>query len=216
MAAVIQVPSPNTTGPAYATTGTGGSATAASGLTYSNTLNGGTTALAWLVFANNAGNSTITSVTYGGTAMTQLGSPLLCATGSGFSYWMTAFILQGILGSARNLIVTPAAASTYMKSNVVAYPNVRSWASPVTNTGTGTSLSHTVSSAASRMVGQMFWVPLSSAISSYNQNSRWNNGAAGTWATPALIGDAAGAGSVSFTATGASSSAWGSMAIELS
>jgi hypothetical protein len=168
-----------------------------------------------VAFANNVANANITSVTLGGVAMTQLGSTLFCGLWSGFSGYVAVFILPNILGGAQNLVVTPAYSTTYLKSNVVAYPSVRSWATPVTTTGTGTAMSHTVSSAAKRIVAQCF-VPVSPpSISGYNQNSRWNNNT-GTWTTPVQIGDAAGAASVPFTATASSSVPWGSMAVELS
>lgn len=213
MPAIIQALPPNTSGPAFASTGAGGNTGAAASLTESNTLTAGATALAWLLFANNVSDSVITSATYGGVAMTQLGSPLLCATNGGYQYWLTAFILANILGGSRNLVITPHATS-FMKSNLVAYANVQSWAAPVTTTGAGTSMSHTVSSAAKRVVAQCFWPPLAASIASYNQNSRWNN-ASGAWGTPVQVGDAAGAASVAFAATASVGVGWGSMAVEL-
>lgn len=147
--------------------------------------------------------------------MTQVGTSFQFGTNGGYTGYIAAFKLASAPGGAQTVIITPSVTS-FMKANTVSYAHVTSLGTTATNFATsGTSLTlNSVSSAANHMVTQCFfnWANTSS-LSAYNQTSRWNDNT--VWRSPMLIGDAAGAASVSFSATSSISGPWGAMAIDL-
>ena len=84
----------------------------------------------------------------------------------------------------------------------VSYQNVGSWGTPQTATGAASPVSQTVTSQTGQMVSQMFTGcnPLDAdTYSSYGQTSRYS--ATNTSGPVTVVGDAAGAASISFTVT---------------
>jgi hypothetical protein len=94
------------------------------------------------------------------------------------------------------------------------YRNVSSIGTAVTNSGTGTAATHTVTSgAAYQMIAQAFACDGSSSLSAYNQSARYHGTAQP--ASSIQQGDAPGAASVAFSATLSASAGWASIAVPL-
>lgn len=105
--------------------------------------------------------------------------------------------------------------SVFTAANSASYINVSSFGTVATNTGTGTALSLSVPSSAGQRVFQIFGNAVSSgSLSGYNQTSRYNQPYTSGTNFPTVMGDAAGAATVSFSATG-SSGAWAGAGVPL-
>lgn len=163
-----------------------------------------------------AAPSTFTrTATYGGVPMVSLGVMAFANSTTG---WVELFAVGNPAGGAQTVIVTvtkSGATYTMLRGNSVSYSGVGGFAAAVTNNGTATALSSgSVTSALGSMVVQAFAANIAGGgITSYNQTARYNQTAGFT--TPMAFGDAAGAATVSFTATGSSSQAYGSVAVNL-
>lgn len=202
-----------------------GAGTKASQVTFDAASAGGTggSSASWSHNANGAvlvpamttviGTPTL-SATYGGVAMTQLGSFAFSGTGS----VLAIFGLLSPPSGPQTVVVTSTggfAPSTLGSS--VSYKGVGSFGTPVTNSAaSSSSLSLTVPSALNRMAAQAFAVggigTGALTISAYNRTQRANP----TLSNLALLqGDASGAASIPFTANTSRSSNWGGIGVDL-
>lgn len=152
------------------------------------------------------------SATVGGTAMTLLGTPLQYYTVSGFYALLFAFGLVAPPSGSKTVAFTisgPTAAD-YL-SNAMSFHNVSSFGTPVTafDSSGVTAPSMTVTSAAGKKLAQMFG-GYTTTFSAYNQTQEYNQplGAANL---SAVMGYAAGASSVPFTAVG--TQPWGGISV---
>jgi hypothetical protein len=157
-------------------------------------------------------NTPSCAATYGGTSMSSLGR-VYCG---GSSYvFLHLFGLSSPKSGAQTVTVTPNSGfGIYgIAANSVSMSNWAQTSAEVTVGQTAsTSLSQTISSATNHLVVQAFCYFDSSAntasIASYNQTSRYNSGAVTPgYAFALVLGTAAGASSVSFTATGSGGTA---------
>jgi hypothetical protein len=176
----------------------------------------GNSVIAFVAFGNASANNGITA-TYTGPDnvvhnMTQLGTTLTVGTSGGNTYYLAAFRFDGVPAGAANIVATPAVASL-IKMNVLGFANVSTYATPVTNTGSGTALSSgAVASGTNHHVVQCFFALSATAIGSYTARS---SSFAGNWAAGMAMTDQAGAASTTITGTATGSGIWGSIAIDL-
>lgn len=187
----------------YDATGAGQSA-ASGNLSWSHTIGTGATAV--LVGLTGAGTSPTAKV--GATSMTSLAT-IVVATGIRIRVFG---LLNPPTGTQTITVTTPGNTSG---ANSVSYNNVTSFGTGVTASGTGTSASQTVSSGARQMVFQMFGsdgAVLGDNFTLYNKTQRWNDDVN---EFPIVIGDAAGAASVNFTATAPGAANWAGIAVPL-
>jgi hypothetical protein len=194
------------------------------GITGSTTLTEdiGESATSLLVFASTQGASSLPSIAakVGTTAMTELeaiqyieGSPNFTA--------LYAFGLLDPPTGEQTITLTLAGDTGDIDANCISHSGVSGFGTAVVASGTGTAMSHTVTSgAANETIAQAFAGPVGSAttavISGYNRTTHFN-GPGGAAGNPLLIGDAPGAGSVAFTATSATGGDefWASIAVAL-
>jgi hypothetical protein len=220
---------------AYDATGTGFlQTTSTSGVingTWSHTATAGAAVVVAVeVYSWDAADTSYASrtVTYNGVAMTSLG----VRNAPSNIGWVELFGLTSAPGGTKTVAVNLPARSPSsgldtifgVVANSVSYNGATSFGTPVANSGTGTSLSSgSVTSATGRMVAHAFAAiePSGSAttvdLSAYNKTSRYLNnfGTSGGDRLGFEIGDAAGASTVSFTATAAHTAAWASLAVDL-
>jgi hypothetical protein len=158
---------------------------------------------------NGQGNVT---ATYGGRRMTSLG----VFNYSGVVYMMAWGLLYPPPGlQTVNLEVSaPGNSQTYVvTANSVSYTNVSGFGTMATSSGTTTTPSITVSSAAGQMVAAAIGSTTTATnMTGFNQSSRWNESGAVYLAT--IIGDASGASSVTFSAT-ATAGGWGCVGVPI-
>lgn len=162
--------------------------------------------------------SATVSVSYDGVAM-----QLLQSVAFGNSTAQIYGLANPVTGSAQQVSVTVWTPTGSYVDAVVAesdsYNGVGSVGAASTNTGSGTSLSQTVTSATGDYIVQSFMeVATGATLASYNQTQQFNSYVAvGASNLVLLAGDAAGASSVSFTATASTSgfSQWAAAAVNL-
>lgn len=162
------------------------------------------------------------SVTYGGNAMTAIGS-IIWGNGDngGNASFVQWFGLMNPPTGSQAVVASYTSAgflSPYVTLNTASWLNVNSWSGPtsVTGTETGTALAQTVSSATGRVVMQMFMhEPLGSAtpIGDYDGNQLWivNGGDNGQ----GVVGYKAGSSSVNFSASRTTGADYQGSAIQL-
>lgn len=186
------------------------------------------TDLGVLVFVNYFAAATTTwatTVTYGGVAMTQIGPPQQSSTFSGGGaliqeVWWLKSPATGAKTVAATVTRTGGATGNVSALGINSVSYLASKIATITaHTGGGsTSLSMTGSSVAGNMLVGSFFVGNSTTLtqSAFNQTSRW----ATTWFTNVgtVIGDAAGASSVTFSETinSATGAQWVGYIVELS
>jgi hypothetical protein len=110
--------------------------------------------------------------------------------------------------SGTQAIVLSATGATINKlaGNTLSYQNVGSFGNFYDNVGVGNALSlSSIPSATNEMVVGGF-ASVAQVLGSFNQTPRWNQNV--TASVPMVIGDAAGAGTVSFTAATATNGVW--------
>jgi hypothetical protein len=144
------------------------------------------------------------TVKVGTTSMTSLGTPI--NLGGSFNYFI--FGLLNPPTGAQTIAVTNG--SLFTNGDSVSYSGVGSIGTYATTSGSGTTISQTVSSASGQMVFHVCGKNLDGTFGAYNQTQRYSGGTPGN-SPPLLMGDAPGAGSVSFTVT-ISSTSWMSLA----
>ncbi len=172
----------------------------------------GNAVLAWVSMKST---TTITGLTAscGGASMTLLGS--LDNIGAATTKIWVFGLLDPTAGSKSVTFSITGGGTTYKAVNAVSYNNVGSFGTPVSNTGSGTSLSHSVTSSSARLVAQAFMTDTIVTIGSYSQTSRVNYPGVNFINLAFMFGDGPGASSTSFTGTVGTSSPWGSLAVEL-
>jgi hypothetical protein len=171
----------------------------------------GTALVVWV--AVDSASSVTLSVDVGGVAMTELGSVAYSTDPTLYAF--------GLIPAPQGTeaITVTASATCQIAANSVSYYDVSSFGTPVSATGTGTSLSQTVASGWGNMVAQAFAAGTPAAgqiLSGYNQQElsdivyvTGNNVALN-------IGQAEGASTVEFTAEGTQSGVpWGALAVPL-
>jgi hypothetical protein len=155
----------------------------------------------------NGDNTTFTrSVTYGGSAMTYIGAAHTNAGTTAPTYWFEVWgimLTDGALTGAQDVAVSVAktSATIHVSGNSCSYTNVDALPTLATETGTeaGTTLSITQASATGRMAMGIL-ISESTSQGSFNQTSRFTFSQL-TARPPMIVGDAAGAASVTFSCT---------------
>lgn len=154
------------------------------------------------------------TATYNGSAMTSL-AVVQYYDDTVTRAWIEIFgILAPASGTKTAAWSCSPAASTFV-GNTTSYTGVSSFSAGSTNTATGTSMSHSVASAAGRRIVQGFAASGTPALSAYNQTQRYLRSPGDSAGNAMAIGDAAGASSVNFTGTLSTSVQWGSAAVSL-
>lgn len=175
--------------------------------------------LVFIAYELGSGASAISAVTYGGTAMTMQQREISSAV-SGATAVLEVWWLKSPASGTKTVAVSLSGANfngvtgdsvSYSASKVVAIGP---------NTGGGsTSLSMSAASATGHMVVGAFANVngiSASTLSAYSQTQRYNNGSTDI---AIAMGDAAGSGSVSFTATSSGTAAniqWSGITVDLS
>lgn len=154
-----------------------------------------------------SGPAPAVSAQVGGVQMTPLAqTPVYFTAAGGSPFAPTTFycsvLLFGLLNppTGPQTITFTSTGTSYLAGNSVSYNNVSSFGSTITNTGTGTSATITVPSAANELVVQAFSNSASGAFSGYNQNSRYSKAFVNQANLAFLLGDAPGSSSVTGTA----------------
>ena len=164
------------------------------------------------ISAHSGGTPTFTVKVGGssGTSMTQVGSIFLLD--SSFDYLAVfKLISSGLTGN--QTIYASCNTSSYTAINTVSYSNVTTVGSLVTNSGTGTSVTLSLSPTGNQLGVAAFGVGNSfAALSSVSPNSRFNLAGLNSSNYSLAVSD----GTSSFSATAASSVAWGAAGVVLS
>lgn len=172
----------------------------------------------------NGTQSANVSVTYGGTTMTAVpGGSINYRADNGHYEDVFAFYLFNPPSGAKTVTYSFGLDSTldqlFATCNTVSYKGVSSLGTPASssNPSSASASLSSVTCPANGMVTAMVGTALATgaAISAFNQTQRFNQGTAGQ-GTYALIGDAGGASTESFTATLNSATHWGALAVPLS
>lgn len=193
-------------GLAFNAVGTGGSSAGGSP-SWTHTASAGAYVIVGIVNANSA---VVSSVTYGGTSMSLLGSiGVNNAPGNGHVF---LYGLAGVSSGSQTVVVTPSSPCN-IAGNSVSYTGVTSVGSAQTAFASGTSLSQSTSGGGSaNLTAQVFGWGSSPTGSVYSATQRYNlHGSNGGL----VIGDSSTA-NTTFTATLSASAAWGGAAVVLS
>lgn len=185
-----------------------GKAWSSGSTTWSHTIGAGATAILVGIHSSTA---TVTSVTVGGSAATRVGSALYLGNNGADALHLHVFALLNPPTGAQTVAVT---AGGYCNGNSTSFTSVSTIGSLATNTGSGTVLTQSVSTATRNRIFHVFGAQAAGVFTSYSGTQRYNNYTAGV-AYSVLVGDIAG-GSVTLTATGGGSGFWGSAAVVLS
>lgn len=150
------------------------------------------------------------STTCGGVAMTELGTITYYHPATDYET-VTAFGLLNPATGSQSIAAT-IGSSVQAALNSVSYNNVDSFGTVVTNSGLSGSATLSVPSAVGQMVSMAFSDYITT-FSAFNQTSRWNVGWSSGANVSMMIGDAAGAPTVIFSATTAT--AFGAIGVPL-
>lgn len=149
--------------------------------------------------------TTVSSVKVGTATATLLGSKLISGATTAYVYELLAPPT-----GAQTITVTLSTAG-FLAGNSDSYIGVASFGTAATSSGSAGTASVSVASAVGqRAVAAIFTI--GTALSAFNQTSRWNNGNA-TLGYYGVFGDAAGASTVSFSAT--ASGAWAAIGVSM-
>ncbi|TDO18119.1 putative Ig domain-containing protein [Mycobacterium sp. BK086] len=188
----------------------GGSATSASftssGMTHSITAAANTTVLLFVGWISPSSSSGTVTATCGGASMTMVGSPVDYGSSGANHVFGALFKYTNSTSGTKTVGVSVSGITWVAQCNSISYTGVGTVGALQTANPAGTtSASQTVTSAAGHRICQGFLKAgvVGSGFSAYNQTSRYNpTGASPN--RPMQIGEAAGAASVTFTATVAS------------
>lgn len=186
-------------------TGGGATVSGVNTLTWSHTATGANRCV--LIGVTYGAFAAITaSATYGGVAMTSLGRRNFNNAGAN---WTELFVLVNPATGSQPVVVNLSVNTLTASGNSVSYTGVGSVGTPVLAHGSSTTPAVSVPSGANRRVVAV----LASAAgkSAFNQTERYNAGAV---SASALIGDAAGAATVAFSATQATGP-WSAIGVDL-
>src|SRR5581483_4325719 len=142
----------------------------------------------------------------GGTAASFLGSRLIAGSENAYMYGL----LSPPTGT-KTVVVTLSTTGVVYAGNSDSYTGVSSFGTASTNSGSSSPASVSVSSASGQTAVAALMTASGSAFTGFNQTSRWNNGSAGSFI---VFGDAAGASTVSFSATPPAGS-WAAIGVSL-
>lgn len=190
----------------YSDVGNGSSATSVSTRTTVLTTAANDAVIAAAVYPNTSANSGITA-TYsdsGATnaSMTMIGSPINFGTNAGNTCYLALFKIEGVAGGpddSASVTVTTAVTCTGIMLNAEAFTDGVVGSTVTSHTASGSTITTgAVSSATGRMLFNVLaQIATAPTFSSYTQTSRWTTNS--PWGI--LLGDAAGAASVTFTAS---------------
>jgi hypothetical protein len=211
-ATVVPPPNPNSSGAVVGgATGTSWTPNTTAGFSLSATgshtpLTADNVVLAPIFFSciSSALSSINRTVNYGSQAMSSLGAVSL---GAG-NQWVEFFVLFGPIGAQTiTANVTSINTLNFLAASSRSYSGVASVGAVTSNTGSNANPSQTVTSATNDMIVQAFAAsgPGGLTLSSYNKTQRYNSGSFNSIEV-FLLGDAAGASSVTFSATASSTS----------
>ena len=152
------------------------------------------------------GNESVSSITYAGTAMTQVGSGV-ALNNSSANGWLRFYKIEGVAsGSASISISKTGTTSIWMVAAATSYLHVGSVSVTLSNTfGSGTSLSQSATSVSNGMVVQAFGMDKRTSagtISGGNNRIAYSNLTAGSL----IVNDSA--SSATFSATAVASATW--------
>jgi hypothetical protein len=163
------------------------------------------------------------TVSYGGTAMTRLGSPVINPV-SGATGYSAVFYLFNPPAGAKSVVttMTTAASATWFATvNTVSYTHVDSLGSLLTNANSSGSSATATLANVSCPVGGLVSVGVGTSsgtgtfqITSFNQTTRFNNNTA-SQGLYFLIGEGAANPTVSFSATLAANEGWAVLGVAL-
>lgn len=195
----------STAGPAYDATGAG-TATASTSLSWSHTATAG----AYVLVAITTW-TTVTSVKYGSTSMTLLGS---IAIDNAASSWGKVYLygLASVSGGAQTVTATLGSSSFTPAANSVSFTNVGSVGTAATAFGT-TSPSQSVTCSSSQVILQAFGL-WATSVTGYSAGTQRYIDSGGSSKFSAGIATAASTTTFALTQTGIS--AWGGIAVILS
>lgn len=179
--------------PAHDATGVGShTTTAGTVFTWSHILAASASAILIEFNVFDLNSYTVSSVKVGTTSATLLGSKAN-GTITGYLYEL----LSPPTGT--QTITVTLSASNYLTGNSDSYNGVSSFGTVATNSGSSTAASVSVSSAVGQIAVAVIFAGGTSALTAFNQTSRWNAG--DNFGGYGVFGDAAGASTVSFSAT---------------
>jgi hypothetical protein len=201
--------------PAYDATGVGAKAGSVTSLSWSHTISGNAIIVSLIALRASTTPPTVT-VTVGGTGATQLGSVAdYWPDGTGnFAHLFLFGLLNPPTGS-NTVAVSSSASLVSCGGNSVSYKGVAGFGTAVTNTGTSTSGSLSISSTPGQMVAALFSDTTLTSISSFNQTQRFLQAFASGQSLLYLLGDAPGASTVTLTTTFGSSTTWAGIGVPL-
>ena len=171
-----------------------------------------TAGTAGLLFVGSITNGTLAptvAATYDGTAMTQVGATQNSGPWFGVYYQhLAVFKLDSAPSGSKTISISCTANVTNLFATFISYTGVSAIGSLQTASGSSASMSHTTTSATNNMVAQSFMSPGATSITSYNKTQR------GYPEGRFIVGDSAGASTVTFTAT-SNFAAFTSVAVDL-
>jgi hypothetical protein len=163
------------------------------------------------------------SVSYGGTAMHQWGSPVITVV-SGVTRYQSVFYLFNPPSGAKSVVTTMTTASSAtwsITAQTVSYLNVASVGTLATNVSSAGSTTATLSSVpcpSQGLVSAMVAVSVGSGtgkITTFNQTSRFDNNATASTGLWTIVGEGAGAATISFASTLGLSEGWAVLGVPL-
>jgi hypothetical protein len=186
--------------------------------TGTDTVTAGSTALLWVIYANQTGARDITA-RFANEPMILVGEPVVFAAEWSFYYMAVAFKLPDAPGGPQNYIITTTGETgSYVKANVSSYDGVVDVSELIVDYGSGVLMElGNVPSAKNHLVAQCFgWIGGGVHNADYNGTLRWSNVGATAWPQAGmLLGDKAGEPWVTFSTTKGDVDAWVGMAIDL-
>jgi len=181
------------------------------GPSWSHTIGAAANAIVAFVQPFIANSSPTITAKVGTTSMSQLGVISNYESGSGFFTSVYVFGLLNPPTGAQTIAVT-ASNSASTSANSLSFTNVASFGTPTTASGASGNPSMTVSSASGQVIAQAFG-GYTTNFTAYNQTQEYNAAFVSSHNLSAVMGYAAGASSVTFSATG--SQPWGGIALPL-
>lgn len=160
-------------------------------------------------------NGTTPTATMAGTVMTQVGTTYsygsVSAGFGSFAQYVSVFKADNVSAGSKTFTATGTAGTVAVNMVAMAYSAGVVNATVSRQSGTGTAISHTVTSSSGKRLVNFIASPNVYTITSYNQTQR-------SYSAPhirMLAGDAAGDSSVQFTATQGASGLWASVVVEI-
>jgi hypothetical protein len=210
-------PAAVTAQPSFDAVGAGKTGTATT-LTWSHTITGNAVIVGGNILEHTSTSPTLTAKV-GSTSMTSIAklSPIL-STATGWYFTVFAFQLLNPPTGAQTMTLTLTGTSPDTAVNSVSYSNVSSVGTPTqdSHTTATTSASTTVSSASNQTVVYVYGNGTTGTLSAFNQTQRYYQPYVASTCNPALIGDAPGAASVTFSLTQSASGNYGAIGVPLS